>query len=151
MSQSFCKIYLHIIFHTKTCSPTIADEHLARVHEYIGALVNKTNCRSLQVGGVNDHVHALLLLSKGETVVHVVEEMKRNSSRWIKTLSPTYETFAWQGGYAVFSVSQSQVNAVKNYILSQKEHHKKQSFRDEYLQFLKLYQIDYDERYVFTD
>lgn len=151
MAQSLCKIYLHIIFHTKTYSPTIADEHLSRVHEYIGALINKTNCKSLRVGGINDHVHALLLLSKDETIVHVVEEIKRNSSRWIKSLSPTYEKFAWQAGYAVFSVSQSQVNTVINYISNQKEHHKKQSFRDEYLQFLRLYQIDYDERYVFTD
>ena len=105
----------------------------------------------LRVGGVENHVHALIMFSKTETVAHVVEEMKRNSSRWIKTLSPKYERFAWQGGYGAFSVSQSQVDRVLNYIGNQAEHHKKQNFRDEYLGLLRLYNIEYDERYVLSD
>lgn len=99
----------------------------------------------------DDHVHALLLLSRQETVSHLVEEIKRNSSRWIKTLSTRYATFAWQGGYAAFSVSQSVVDKTIAYISNQEEHHKKQSFRDEYLEFLDLYNVDYNEHYVFTD
>ena len=91
------------------------------------------------------------MLSNTENVSHLVEEMKRNSSRWIKTLSPAYENFAWQGGYVALSISQSQVETVVAYIGNQAEHHKKQSFRDEYLQFLKLYNINYDERYVLSD
>ena len=105
----------------------------------------------LRVGGTGNHIHALMLFSRIETIAHVVEEMKRNSSRWIKTLSPYYEKFAWQGGYGVFSVSQSQVDTVVAYIKNQAKHHKKQSFNDEYLEFLRLYQIEYDERYVFSD
>ena len=151
MSQSLCKIYLHIVFHTKTTSPTIETERLERVHSYIGQLVNTTGCQVLRVGGTENHIHALIMFSKTETVAHVVEEMKRNSSRWIKTLSPNYERFAWQGGYGAFSVSQSQVENVINYIGNQAEHHKKQSFRDEYLAFLRLYNIEYDERYVLSD
>ena len=151
MSQSLCKVYLHIVFHVKTTSPTVEEKHLNRLHNYIGGLVNTTGCQVICVGGTADHVHALVLFSKAETIAHVVEEMKRNSSRWIKTLSPEYEKFAWQGGYATFSVSQSQVDTVIAYIGNQAEHHKKQSFKDEYLEFLRLYKIEYDERYVLSD
>ena len=151
MAQSLCKIYLHIIFHIKTTSPLVKDEHLLRLHQYIGSIVNKTGCQVLCVGGTGNHVHALVMFSKTETVAHVIEEMKRNSSRWIKALSPNYEQFSWQGGYSVFSVSQSQVDIVVAYIKNQAEHHKKQSFRDEYLEFLRLYKIEYDERYVLSD
>ena len=151
MAQSLCKIYLHVIFHIKTTSPPIADEHLERVHSYIGQLVNDAGCQVIRVGGIGDHVHVVCLLSRDETVSHLVEEMKRNSSRWIKTLSPQYEHFAWQGGYAAYSVSQSVVDKTISYVNNQREHHKKISFHDEYLQFLRLYNIDYNERYVFSD
>ncbi|MBR1549200.1 MAG: transposase [Bacteroidales bacterium] len=151
MAQSLCKIYLHIIFHVKTTSPQIADEHLDRLHSYIGQLVNTTGCQVIRVGGIGDHVHILCMLSRNENVAHLVEEVKRNSSRWIKTIDARYEKFAWQGGYAVFSVSQSVVDKTIEYVGNQREHHKKQSFRDEYLAFLKSYNVDYDERYVFSD
>lgn len=151
MPQSLCKIYIHVIFHIKTTSPHIQNDDLNRLHSYIGKLINATGCKTIRVGGVDDHVHALLLLSRQETVSHLVEEIKRNSSRWIKTLSTRYATFAWQGGYAAFSVSQSVVDKTIAYISNQEEHHKKQSFRDEYLEFLDLYNVDYNEHYVFTD
>ena len=151
MSQSLCKIYLHIIFHVKTTSPTVENEHLERLHGYIGGLVNVTGCQVLCVGGTENHVHALVMFSKTETVAHVVEEMKRNSSRWIKTVAPKYGKFAWQGGYAAFSVSQSQVDTVIAYIRNQAEHHKKESSKDEYLSFLRLYKVEYDERYVLSE
>ena len=151
MPQSLSKIYLHIVFHIKTTSPQIDEAHLERVHSYIGQLVNSTGCSVIRVGGIGDHVHVLCLLSRNETVSHLVEEIKRNSSRWIKTLGQEYEGFAWQGGYAVFSVSESVINKTIEYIVNQKEHHKKLSFKEEYIQFLKLYNIEYDERYVFED
>jgi len=132
-------------------SPRIDDNHLERAHAYIGQLVNETGCKVIRVGGIADHVHVVCLLSKNVTVTHLVEEMKRNSSRWIKLLDPRYASFEWQGGYAALSISQSVVDKTIEYVSKQKEHHKKTSFRDEYLQFLKLYHIDYDERYVFTD
>ena len=151
MAQSLCKIYLHIIFHVKTVSPQIANVHLERVHSYIGQLVNNTGCKAIRVGGIGDHVHIVCILARNENVAHLVEEVKRNSSRWIKTLAPTYEHFAWQNGYAVFSISQSQINKVIDYMANQAEHHKKQSFREEYLAFLQLYNIEYDDKYVLTD
>ena len=151
MAQSLCKIYLHIIFHVKTTSPQIADEHLDRMHKYIGQLVNTTGCQVIRVGGIGNHVHILCMLSRNENVAHLVEEVKRNSSRWIKTIDARYEKFTWQGGYAVFSVSQSVIDKTIEYVRNQREHHKKKSFRDEYFAFLKSYNIDYDERYVLSD
>ena len=151
MAQSLCKIYLHIIFHVKTTSPQIAEDHLERVFGYIGQLINTTGCQVLRVGGMPDHIHVVCLLSKQETIAHLVEEIKRNSSRWLKTVAPIYEHFAWQGGYAAFSISQSIVEKTIEYVSHQKEHHKKISFQEEYEKFLALYQIDYNPNYVFKD
>ena len=151
MAQSLCKIYLHIVFHIKTTSPQIEDEHLERLHSYIGQLVNATGCQVVRVGGIGDHTHVLCLLSRIENVSHLVEEVKRNSSRWLKGLAPEYGRFAWQGGYAVFSVSQSVVDKTLEYVSNQAEHHKKVSAREEYIKFLKLYNIEYDDRYVLSD
>lgn len=149
MAQSLCKIYVPIIFHTKGNSPAIMEDDIERMHAYLGQLINKTGCQSIAVGGINDHIHALRSLSRSETVAHLVEEMKRNSSRWIKTLSPRYASFAWQGGYAAFSVSQSVIDKTVAYISNQKEHHAKVEFNDELKKFMDIYQIKYDERYVF--
>ena len=121
------------------------------MHAYIGQLVNKTGCINLWVGGIEDHVHILCLLSRDETISHLVEEVKRNSSRWIKTIDDKYKHFAWQGGYAAFSVSQSVVDNTLAYVKNQREHHRKQTFHEEYIAFLKLYNIEYNERYVFSD
>lgn len=151
MSQSLSKIYLHIIFHIKTTSPKILKEDLERVHAYLGQLVNKTGCINIWTNGVEDHVHILCLMSRDISVAHLVEEVKRNSSRWIKGINDIYKQFSWQAGYGVFSVSQSAVDKTVLYIKNQQEHHRKKSFTEEYLTFLKLYNIEYDERYVFSD
>ena len=124
---------------------------IERVHCYVGQLVNTTGCKVVRVGGVNDHVHILFLLSRDVAISHVVEEIKRNSSRWIKTLATHYRAFAWQNGYGVFSVSQSIVDKTLDYISNQEMHHKRFSFQDEYRQFLLSYGVEYDEAYVFKD
>ena len=151
MAQSLRKIYLHIIFHVRTVSPLIDECHWERLHSYIGQLINATGCKTIRVGGVQDHIHVLCILSRNETVSHLVEEIKRNSSRWIKTLDSKYELFQWQGGYAVFSVSQSLVAKTVEYINRQKEHHLKECFHNEYVKFLSLYNIEYNDEYVLSD
>ncbi len=151
MAQSLCKIYIHLIFHIKTWSPKIREADMLRVHGYIGQLINKTGCEVIRVGGVADHVHALFLMSKNVALSHVVEEIKRNSSRWIKSIDPYYQSFVWQNGYGAFSVSQSVVDKTLLYVEQQREHHRRFSFAEEYKNFLELYHVDYDERYVFTD
>lgn len=151
MSQSLTKIYLHIIFHIKTTSPAICEEDLTRVHAYIGQLVNEIGCTNIWTDGTHDHVHILCLLSREVTVANLVSGVKRNCSRWIKNVRDAYNKFEWQGGYAAFSVSQSVVYKTLNYIKNQKEHHKKHTFHEEYIEFLKLYNIEYDDRYVLSD
>lgn len=151
MAQSLCRIYIHLIFHIKSTSPPVRADDLERLHSYIGQLVNTTGCDEMQAGGVGDHVHVLFALSKECRLSHVVEEVKRNSSRWLKTLAPCYRNFAWQGGYAAFSVSQSVVDKTLQYIKLQGEHHKRRSFAEEYIALLDLYGVEYDRRYVFAD
>jgi len=151
MAQSLCKIYIHLIYHIKTTSPQIRRVDLNRVHAYIGQLINSTGCIEIQTGGIGDHVHVLFLLSKDVPISRVVEEVKRNSSRWLKSLDCYYQMFAWQSGYAAFSVSQSVVDKTLQYIKQQEIHHKKHSFADEYKEFLQLYQVKYDEKYLFKD
>ena len=151
MSQSLAKIYVHLIFHIKTTSPEMREGDLERIHPYIGKLVNIAGSTVIQVGGTRDHVHILFVLSKNESLSHVVEEVKRNSSRWIKNIGEQYDNFEWQGGYGAFSVSQSVVDKTLQYIKNQQAHHSKRSFNDEYIDFLKMYSIKYDEQHVFTD
>ena len=152
MAQSLAKIYIHLIFHIKTTSPKIRENDLERLHNYIGKLVKTTGCAEIKAGGVGDHVHVLFILSKDVTISQIVEEFKRNSSRWIKNLDPVYyHFFAWQGGYAAYSISQSVVDKTLQYIANQKEHHTKHSFAEEYRAFLKLYNVEYDENFVFRD
>ena len=151
MAQSLSKLYIHLVFHIKTTSPPIREADLNRLHSYIGQLVNTTGCKVIQVGGISDHVHILFLLSKDVAISHVVEEVKRNSSRWIKNIDSSYRTFAWQNGYGAFSVSQSVAEKTLNYVKNQRTHHAKMSFRDEYRIFLRSYGIEYNEEYVFKD
>ena len=151
MAQALSKIYVHLIFHIHSNSPVIQERDLERVHCYIGQLVNITTCSVIRVGGVNDHVHSLLRLSRDVAVSHLTQEVKRNSSRWIKTIDPYYQHFEWQVGYAAFSVSHSLVERTTQYIIQQKEHHKKRNFQEEYLKFLRLYDVEYDDRSVLSD
>ena len=152
MAQSLSKIYIHLIFHIKSTSPQIREIDLERLHLYIGKLVKTAGCTEIKAGGIGDHVHVLFILSKDVTISQIVEEIKRNSSRWIKDLDPVYyRFFAWQGGYAAYSISQSVVDKTLQYIDNQKEHHTKHSFAEEYKAFLDLYKVEYDEKFVFRD
>src|SRR5690606_34200919 len=103
---------------------------------------------AIVIGGERDHVHALFMLSKNRALTEVIEGVKRSSSKWIKTQGPSFSAFQWQGGYGAFSVSQSQVARVRQYIESQEAHHKQVSFQDEFRAFLRRYRVDFDERYV---
>jgi putative transposase len=149
MSQSLAKVLIHVVFSTKDRRPFLRDTGLrAELHRYIGGILNQLDCQSLVVGGVEDHVHALACLSRTRTVAEMVKEVKRGSSLWIKESDPMLAEFAWQSGYGSFSIGFSQIAAVRRYIGAQEEHHRKQSFQDEFRQFLQRYEIAYDERYV---
>ena len=151
MAQSLSKIYLHLIFHVKSDSPKIKEADIARVCAYIGQLIKVAGCDNIIVGGMPDHIHALFVLSRNVAVAQVVEEIKRNSSRWLKGVDDDYRFFAWQRGYGVFSVSQSGIDGAIRYIAHQHEHHHKLSFADEYRRLLDLYKVDYDEKFLLSD
>lgn len=151
MSQSLSKLFIHIVFHTKNSYILIRNEDKAKLYEYIGSVIKDRGSIPISINGTYNHVHILCVLSKNISLAMLTEEIKRHSSRWIKTLAPYYSKFAWQGGYAGFSVSPTIVQRTKLYIENQEEHHKKRTFEEEYILFLKEYGIEYDERYLFSD
>lgn len=151
MSQSLSKLYVHLIFHIKSSSETIRDEDKNSIYSYMGSIIKDNESIPILINGTDDHVHILCVMSKNIALSKLTEEIKRHSSRWIKTIHSQYKSFAWQGGYAGFSVSQSLHDKTKNYIRNQEEHHKKMSFKEELILFLKEYGIEYNEQYLWND
>jgi REP element-mobilizing transposase RayT len=119
-----------------------------RLWEYSGGICRGLECNPVQVGGYSDHIHILCLLSKKITQIRFVEEVKKQSSKWIKTIDRNYSAFYWQEGYGIFSVNPSQIETVVSYIQNQEEHHRKRTFQEELPAFLKKYHVEYDERYL---
>jgi putative transposase len=148
MPQSLAKIYLHAIFSTKNREPCLLDDWRDELFRVMGGTTNNLGCQSLIVGGTTDHVHMLFQLSRTITIADAIGNIKSTSSAWINQNHPPSTSFHWQGGYAVFSVSQSNVEAVREYIRRQLEHHAKESFQDELRQWLRRYEIEWDERYM---
>jgi putative transposase len=148
LAQSLSRILVHLIFSTKNREPVLVPEIRTELQSYLAGVLREEECPALQVGGVEDHVHLLFGLSRTRTVAQVVEQVKTSSSKWIKPRGEAFAGFHWQAGYGAFSVSQSNAAAVAQYIRNQEEHHRKVTFQEEYRRFLKRYQVDYDERYV---
>jgi putative transposase len=148
MPQSLAKMYAHAIFSTKSRVPLIAESWREELHAVLGGSLNNLGCRSLLVGGVEDHVHLLFALARTVSIADTMGTVKKASSSWVNEYGKTETPFAWQAGYAVFSVSQSNVEAVREYIRNQPEHHKKQSFQDELREWLTRYEEEFDERYL---
>ena len=148
MGQSLNKIYVHLVFSTKLRKPMITNSIKEELFSYLGGICKNLECYPIQVGGYLDHVHILCLLSKKIPLMKLMEEIKSHSSKWIKTKGIEYENFYWQNGYGAFSVNPTELEIVKNYISNQEEHHKKKTFQEEFLAFLKKYNVDYDEKYV---
>ena len=150
MSQSLTKLYVHLIFHVKNNRLKIRQTEEKELYAYIASILKDNESLPVKINGTEDHIHILCVMSKNISLSKLTEEIKRHSSRWIKTKNPCYAKFSWQGGYAGFSVSPSICNKTKRYIINQKEHHKTVSFKEEYIFFLKEYDIDYDERYLWN-
>lgn len=151
MSQSLSKLYVHIVFHVKNNLVQIKKEDKKELYAYMGSIIKDNDSIPILINGTGDHVHILCIMSKNIALAKLTEEIKRHSSRWIKTKGVHYSKFAWQGGYAGFSVSQSLIEKTKRYIENQEDHHSTRLFKDELELFLKEYNIDYDEKYLWTD
>jgi REP element-mobilizing transposase RayT len=149
MPQSLAQVYLHLIFSTKEREPYLQNPVLrADLHQYLGATCRNLDCPSLGTGGVSDHVHILCRLSRTLSIAELIRELKRESSKWLKTKSPDLILFHWQEGYGAFSIGASQVDALQRYIAMQESHHAKRSFQEEFRELLHNYGVEYDERYV---
>jgi putative transposase len=149
MPQSLAQIYLHVVFSTKHREPLLADRELrCKTHAYMVGICRNLGSPSLIIGGTDDHVHLLCTFSRTSAVSDFVRELKRDSSKWVKTKNASLAGFHWQDGYGAFSVSPSHVPALKDYIASQDEHHKQEAFEGEYLRLLAKYGVEYDERFV---
>jgi REP element-mobilizing transposase RayT len=138
----------HVIFSTKNREPFITPEIEPELFAYIGGILKNNESRLLDAGGDADHIHLLISQSKNIALSALMKDVKKDSSSWIKTKGRIFRTFHWQDGYAAFSIGQSNVNELKKYIARQKEHHRKRSFKEELIQFLNAYGIDYDEEYL---
>jgi putative transposase len=148
MPQSLSAILIHLVFSTKNREPFIIPAIEKELHPYMAKIFREVKSPSLTIDGTSDHVHILFSLGRVIKVADLVEEVKTESSKWIKTKGREFKNFHWQRGYGAFSIGQSNVAALKRYITNQKQHHRRITFQDEYRKFLKAYGIKYDERYV---
>ena len=148
MPQSLTQLYAHLIFSTKNHAPFLNPSIRPRVHAYLATLLRDYDSPHVVVGGVDDHVHILFDQGKMRSPVEFVEHVKKESSKWIKTLGDEFKQFYWQRGYGMFSVSPPHREKVEAYVQNQEEHHRSKSFQEEYREFLERYGIEYDERYV---
>jgi len=148
MPQSLSLVLVHIIFSTRDRKPLIEHPIRQDLHAYLASRAREVGCECYCVGGVADHVHLAVRLSRTVTIAQVLEELKTSSSKWLKTQSAGLKTFSWQSGYGAFSVGPSDLPALRQYIETQEAHHKKHTFQDELRGFLKKYGVEYDERYV---
>jgi putative transposase len=147
MPQSLAKVLLHVVFSTKNRQPLISQTFEQGLYAYISGIIDKQGCKLLLAGGTADHIHLLISLSKQIFISTLIGHIKRESSLWVKANRGPRD-FYWQEGYGVFSIGQSQVASVMTYIATQKQHHANQDFQDEFRSFLRRYEVEYDERYV---
>jgi len=149
MAHTDTNLLVHMIFSTKDRVPLLDAGLKSRRFPYMGGIVHELGGIALLVNGPSDHVHMLLLLPAKTTLLEIASKVKANSSGWVHREFPGKGTFAWQTGYAAFTVSHSQKQSVLDYIANQEEHHRKLSFKEELIAFLEKHEIQYDERYIF--
>lgn len=149
MPQSYSAVYVHLVFSSKGRRPYFQDKSFRQaLHKYLEGISRQLECSPIRVGGVEDHVHILARLAHTTASAEWVKEMKRVSSMWVKDRGEAFADFQWQSGYAVFSVSQSNLKQVEEYIANQEEHHHTMTFQDELRVLLRKHQIEFDEHYM---
>jgi REP element-mobilizing transposase RayT len=149
MPGTFHNLKFHLIFSTKHREPWLTPDIRPRVHDYLGGIIRSERGKVLEIGGVADHVHILFGWRTDESLATLARNLKANSSRWIHETFPALRQFAWQEGYSILTVSQSQVGKVRDYIQRQEEHHRTRPFRDELLEFLRSHEVEFDEKHIF--
>ena len=148
MPQSLASLPVHLVFSTKNRMPALVDSVRVDLHRYASAVLKGLGCRAMLVNSVDDHIHILFELNRTISVSEVVEQVKTSTSRWIKKRGSPFGEFHWQGGYGAFGVSASDVARISAYIRDQREHHRVESFQEEFRDLLDSHGVAYDERYV---
>lgn len=148
MAQTLVSLLVHLVFSTKNRVDFITPDIEPYLFAYLSAILNRRESRCLAAGGTANHVHFLVSMSKNAALSALVGELKKSSSKWIKTKGKEFGEFGWQDGYGAFSIGESNVAALKRYISRQKEHHRARTFESEILSLLEKYGVKYDERYL---
>ncbi len=151
MANTYHQVYIQCVFAVKYREAMISKDWQPTLLGVIGNLINETTCRTIIVNGIEDHVHCFLGLKPVVSISELMKTVKAKSSKYINDHQLTKSRFEWQEGYGVFSYSHSQIEQVYQYIANQESHHRKQTFREEYLEFLEKFDVPYDERYIFLD
>jgi len=150
VSTTYTNLLYHVVFATKYRKPKITDSIKPRLYEYMGGIIRGQRGIVLEIGGVQDHVHLLCKLSPSLAVSDVLRFVKGSSSKWMNETFPSWNLkFAWQTGFAAFTVSHSQASSVRRYVASQEEHHRKMSFTEEYIAILRKHEIAFETKYLF--
>ncbi|HLO00207.1 MAG TPA: IS200/IS605 family transposase [Pyrinomonadaceae bacterium] len=148
MANTYTSIHYHFIFSTKNREPWLVPSVEQRIWAFIGGIARAHKMAALQVGGSNDHIHALVMAPPTIAPCQIAQYLKGGSSKWIHDEFPALHSFGWQDGYAAFTVSKSNIPEVTAYIQNQREHHRTKTFQEEYLEFLRANGVEYDERYL---
>ena len=149
MANTYTQLYFHIVFAVQGRSNLISKEWKNELYKYITGIVSNKGQRMLQINGMPDHVHILMGTKADCNLSDIVRDLKANSSKWINEKQFIQGKFSWQTGFGAFTVSQSQLDKIIDYIVHQEQHHKKKSFKEEYIDFLKAYNVEYKDEYLF--
>jgi REP element-mobilizing transposase RayT len=149
MANTYAQIYIHYVFAVQNRLGLIQERWRDELYKYMTGTITNKGHKLLQIGGMPDHIHALVSMSPKQSSSDLMADVKRSSSLWINEKRFVAGKFSWQEGFGAFSYGKSQISDIANYIANQEKHHKKRTFMEEYLDFLKLFEIEYDERYVF--
>jgi REP element-mobilizing transposase RayT len=148
MPQSLAKLYVHLVFSTKNRERVLMDDVRQDLHAYMGGTLKGMDCLPVEINSEPDHAHVLFILGRTVALSEVVGGLKKSATDWLRERGTAYRGFHWQAGYGAFSVSQSAVEEVREYIRNQREHHRVKTFQEEFRAFLRKYEIEFDERYV---
>ena len=151
MANTYTQIHLQFVFAVKYRKALILPSYKEELYKYITGIIQHYDHKVLAINGVEDHIHIFIGMRPTQSVSDLLQDIKGSSSKWINEKQFLNTKFEWQSGYGAFSYSKSHVQSVIDYIANEEDHHKKESFREEYLKFLRVFEIDYDENYIFKD
>jgi REP element-mobilizing transposase RayT len=150
MAQTLTRLLVHVIFSTKDRENLITPDLEPDLFSYMGGICRECESPLLAAGGMPDHVHLLVSLSKNWALSTLLQQVKKDSSKWIKRVAPQFSGFSWQDGYAGMSIGHSGLDACRTYIANQKQHHATKTFKEELIEFLEKYEIEFDEGFLWT-